>query len=141
MTPARYSNGALGFIPTDETTAGAVVDELALLLTGGRLSDNSRAVIEAVYNSAKASGGLDKAFRMAQKLIITAPEFHSTGVSKPLGVARPEPSLPPEPAHKYKALVYVNLDGGLDSFNTIVPHSNCNKGTSALFYFASSLDV
>ena len=126
-SPERYSNGALGFNPTDESTASAVVDELALLLTGGRLTDNSRSEIETAYNSANASGGKDKALRMAQKLIVTTPEFHATSVFKPLSEARPEPPLPPEPTNPYKAVVYVNLDGGLDSFNTLVPHSNCNS--------------
>ncbi len=131
--PETWSNGALSFTPTDESTASAVVDELALLLTGGRLTTSSRAAIEAAYSSTKASGGADKALRMAQKLIITAPEFHSTSVFRPLGEARPEPAQPPEPTNPYKALVYVNLDGGLDSFNMLVPHSNCNRGT---FYFS-----
>jgi len=127
FSPERYSNGALGFNPTDDSTASAVVDELALLLTGGRLTDNSRSAIETAYNSANASGGKNKALRMAQKLIVTTPEFHATSVFKPLSEARPEPPLPQEPANPYKAVVYVNLDGGLDSFNTLVPHSNCNS--------------
>ena len=69
---------------------------------------------------------------MAQKLITTTPEFHSKSLFNPLNDARPEPPQPPEPTHQYKALVYVNLDGGLDSFNTLVPHSNCNKGENVL---------
>ncbi len=133
FTAERYASGLLSFAPLDESTASAVVDELALLLTGGRLNANSRAAIEATYSSTKASDGTAKALKMAQKLIINTPEFHSTSVFRPLGEARPEPAQPPEPTNPYKALVYVNLDGGLDSFNMLVPHSNCNRGT---FYFS-----
>lgn len=129
-SPEVYSNGALGFNPTDDSTATAVVNELALLLTGGRLSDNSRTVIESAYNSALSSGDAGKALRMAQKLIVVTPEFHSSSVFKPLDEARPEPQPPSQSSSSnYKAVVFVNLSGGLDSFNTLVPHSSCSKGT------------
>jgi len=75
-----------------------------------------------------SSGDADKALRMAQKLILATPEFHSSGLFKPLDEARPEPPIPPETEREYKAVVYVNLHGGLDSFNTLVPHSSCRKG-------------
>ena len=133
FSPEIYSNGALGFQPIDDSSASSVVDELSLLLTGGRLTTNSRAAIVTAYSSAKVSGGADKALRMAQKLIITTPEFHSTSLFKPLSEARPEPVQPQEPTNPYKALVYVNLDGGLDSYNVLVPHSDCNKGTFISF--------
>lgn len=135
-SPEVYSNGALAFNPTDQSTASAVVDELALLLTGGRLSTNSRAAIEAAYSSTLSSVGADKALRMAQKLIIATPEFHSSGTFKPLEASRPEPTLPPESDNGYKAVVYVNLDGGLDSFNTLVPHSSCRKGILFSFFLS-----
>lgn len=135
-SPEVYSNGALAFTPTDQSTASAVVDELALLLTGGRLSANSRVALEAAYSSTLSSVGANKALRMAQKLIIATPEFHSTGTFKPIEASRPEPSLPPASDKGYKAVVYVNLDGGLDSFNTLVPHSSCRKGMLVSSFFS-----
>ncbi len=117
--------------------ASDVVNELALLLTGGRLSDNSRASIEGAYSSTLASSNNDveKALRMAQKLIVASPEFHSTGVFKPLSQARPTPELPSPSNNGYKAVVFVNLDGGLDSFNTLVPHSKCTRGPCTILLF------
>jgi len=126
-SPEVYSNGELSFNPTYDNTAADVVNELAFLLTGGRLSTNSRTAIETAYDSALSSGDADKALRMAQKLILATPEFHSSGLFKPLDEARPEPPVPPETEREYKAVVYVNLHGGLDSFNTLVPHSSCRK--------------
>ena len=118
------SRGALYFIPKSSDATG-IVDELALLLTGGRLSSNSREVVKLAYGQ---TSGADKKLRMAMKLVMTAPEFHTTGIFKSINEARPEPPQPPEPSFPYRALVYVNLDGGMDSFNALVPHSNCNNG-------------
>lgn len=99
-------------------------------MTGGRLSNIARATLESAYNEELTAGGSVKALRMLQKLILTTPEFHTTSVFNEIEESRPEPPRPDPPTNPYKALVYVNLNGGMDSFNVLVPHSNCigNKG-------------
>ncbi len=109
-------------------TAVGTVDELALLLTGGRLTNSSRIALEAAYTAVEQTGGKTKALKMVQKLMAMTPEFHSTSIFQSIEEARPEPPQPATPTNPYKAIVYINMNGGLDSFNTLVPHSGCSGG-------------
>ena len=115
-----------------------MVDELALLFTAGRMSKESRDIVKLTYEQ---TTGASKKLRMAIKLMLMSPDFHTTGLFKPINEARPEPKQPDPPTNPYKALVYVNLDGGLDSFNTLVPYSNCNNGKGNVFLLNSHLFV
>lgn len=71
-----YSAGRLSFEPQNShTRTEEIVDELATLLTAGRLNDESRKMIKDHFESAANDGyGL----RLAQQLIVSTPEFHST---------------------------------------------------------------
>lgn len=66
------------------------------------------------------------ALRLAQQLIVTTPEFHTTNVVKRTGDSRPDPLLPEPMGVDYKAIVYVLFAGGCDSFQMLVPYS-CTK--------------
>ena len=59
----------------------------------------------------------------AQQLIVAAPEFHITNVVRKTGNPRPALQAPPPSVNSYKAVVYVLLDGGADTFNMLAPHS------------------
>lgn len=106
-----YSAGRLSFEPQNShTRTEEIVDELATLLTAGRLNDESRKMIKDHFESAANDGyGL----RLAQQLIVSTPEFHSTNnILKFSGEKRP-PSQPPQTSSKpYKAVVYLLLNGG-----------------------------
>ena len=123
-TPEANSRGYFTYTPK-ATDDRAIVDELALLLTAGRLSNNSREVLTNAYS---AETDKDKALKSIMKLILMTPEFHSTGLFFEHSEARPEPALPTPSTKPYKAIVYVNLNGGLDSYNMLVPHSDCLDG-------------
>ncbi len=109
----KYSRGYLDYSSSD-SLPGDVTDELAMLLTGGRLNAASRKLIK---ESASLSTSL--------KLILTTPEFHSTRVVTPLKV-RPNMVIPQSSGTPYKAVVFVNLEGGMDSYNVLIPHSGCS---------------
>jgi hypothetical protein len=94
-------------------------------LTGGRLADSTKLELKKTYDD---ESNKDKALRMVLKLMLMTPEFHTTNVYKSIDEARTEPPAPEDATKAYKALVYVNLDGGVDSFNVLVPHSKCNGG-------------
>eukprot|EP00934_Nitzschia_sp_Nitz4_P009303 Nitzschia sp. Nitz4//scaffold91_size79674//72229//78877//NITZ4_005380-RA/size79674-augustus-gene-0.83-mRNA-1//1//CDS//3329560139//9293//frame0 len=111
--------GDLTYEPDTGLMAKEIVNELATLLTAGRLSpENRQTVIDAVT---RAPAGNKAA--IAELLVGTSPEFHATNLVKRNGETREsEPS--PSPSNKpYKALVYVLLDGGMDSYNMLAPHS------------------
>lgn len=118
------SRGYLTYSPTNQDAAG-IVDEMALLLTGGQgLSSGAKSVIENAYIE---SGGGEAGLKMVQRLLVSVPEFHATTVVDSLNSPRPQSTPPQASSIPYKSIVYVNLMGGLDSFNVLVPHSDCQS--------------
>ena len=111
-------------------SAKDIVDDLATLLTSGRLSESSRLMIEQYYNETIGQGKSEmEAIINVQQLIATTPEFHTNGLSHKTGQNRVEPTNPAPTSEPYKAVVYVMLSGGYDSYNMLVPQ-DCN-GTNA----------
>jgi uncharacterized protein (DUF1501 family) len=112
--------GKLNYSPATSSSASTYIDELAMLLTAGRLGTSSRQVIA---NVVAAEPNRTMAVMKAQQLIVLAPEFHSTNIARKSGATRPELESPTPSTRPYKAVVYVLLDGGMDSFNMLVPHT------------------
>ena len=131
----------LGWQPEDGSSAAAVVAELDLLLTSGRLNANATAVIVEAYDAYLAAHGAAAALKVAQQLFMAAPEFHATNLHNLTGEARPpvvaQGSGAAAAAHsdddagatatppRFKAIVVLYLGGGCDSFNVLMPHGNC----------------
>ena len=225
------SDGELAFTPTNPSDAAATVAELDLLLTAGRLSPNTRALLESEYermrlgplgraeylvattqtcsawmgadvtsiaecqdaaqyldtnnlrdisrftatddgrtgsrerprgcthrktssredlnfNVAGSNYGLctvnwpclckvsgeRHALKRVQELLVMSPEFHSVNEPQPHGDARGAPPNTASQGRPYKAVVVLFLDGGLDSWNLLVPHSGCAAGNSSTSY-------
>lgn len=125
----KNSVASLSYDPTQHGLSVAsgivIVSELADLLTGGRLSDENKQFIVTVYNTWYQSNGPEDAFRIALQLIVTSPEFHTTSLVNPTATKR-EPEPQPEPNEEpYKAIVYIHLFGGMDSFYMLSPHTSC----------------
>jgi uncharacterized protein (DUF1501 family) len=114
------SLGKLTYSPSDSSSSEKITDELATLLTSGRLSLASRELIGKVIQ-AEPTPAL--ALIKAQQLMAFTPEFHSTNVARKTGETRPELEAPPPSTKPYKAVVYLLLDGGMDSFNMLAPHT------------------
>jgi len=119
----RYTNTAahLSYSPSE---ASNVVDDLALLLTSNRLSPENRHIIETqVTLSYVAKGSISEAVQVATILIMSTPEFHTWNTASMTETARTAtPSVPKNLHVPYKVLVHVNLFGGMDSMNMLVPH-------------------
>ena len=124
-----YGYGKLEYSPS-ENDVTATVDELATLLTAGRLNEKSRALITKEVENMEVESGLI----LAQQLISVSPEFHSTNLLQYSGKEREFPVSEP-PSNSYKAIVYLFLDGGMDSFNLIVPHSGCSRDMYSEYAF------
>jgi len=119
------SVGYLGFVPSSSNSA-EVIDELATLLTSGRLSTSSREIIRQAYEHENEERGENAALGLAQQLITTAPEFHSNNLARKTGSKRIT-AIPKEAAPEpYRAIVVLALSGGLDSFNVLTPHTTCS---------------
>ena len=102
------TDGQLEFAPQGNNTA-AVVSELDLLLTSGRLNQKSTAVITEAYRSYKRenSDNADGALKMVQKLFFATAEFRTTNLHVLTGAARPAAPSPPPPkkTERFKAVV------------------------------------
>jgi len=120
----KGSRGSLGYTPSTNTSDKAITDELATLMTAGRLPAESRQVINRVIGS--EPDPLMKVIK-AQQLISFTPEFHTTSISKKSGEKRSMPPKKPPSTKPYKAVVYLQLQGAFDSFNMLVPHTCTTK--------------
>ena len=114
--------GGLAFAPADDDAAAAVA-ELDVLLTEGRLSAGSRAVVEAAYGAATNPAA---ALRAAQERMVLAPEFHATNAHEP-GAPRDSSKYEKPSSAKFKAVVMLFLNGAVDSYTMLVPHSQCDN--------------
>lgn len=116
--------------------SAAVLSDLDLLLTSGRLGGAATALIEAEYERVLADGGtVSEALEVAVKLVAASAAFHtSSRHAPPEGGGMVHDKLPPMPppspplaalTRPYKAIVVLFLSGGIDSYNLLVPHSGC----------------
>ena len=129
--PEPYTNGVIKFQPTSTTSEG-IVDELALLLTRGKLNQSAKTVIKNAYDAESSANGADSALRYATKLILTTPEFHGTNAMSEKGEDRPDPPNPVPSSNPYKAIVFLNLHGGMDGFQMLVPKDGCTKNGQSI---------
>mmetsp|Transcript_49582 Transcript_49582/g.59998 ORF Transcript_49582/g.59998 Transcript_49582/m.59998 type:complete len:1158 (+) Transcript_49582:1-3474(+) len=105
------------------------VNDIATLLTSGRLSQQSKDVLIEAYNTAlaKYTGGKaqDYAWREILQLATTTPEFHANNLPRMTGDTRTATPFTDASDDPYKAIVVLYLFGGLDSYNLLIPHSSC----------------
>jgi len=110
-----------------------IIDEVDLLLTGGRLHPSNKAIMEQVYNSANSGINPDsKSLKAVISHFAATPEFHITNnlmnsrVTTTATRPTPDISTPPNPAPvtDYRAIVYLYMDGAMDSYSALVP-MNC----------------
>jgi hypothetical protein len=99
-----------------------IIDDLATMLTSGRMSNVNRQAIRNLYTKVSSENALSS----AQQLVITSPEFHTTSVSRNDGSPRPKAAERRKTCKRHKSVVHILLKGGCDSFNLLVPHSQCN---------------
>jgi len=121
------SAGYLDFVPQGATSSSDIVSQLSTLLTAGRLDTASQKVIESAYSVTLASKGGSAALKVAQALLVSAPVFHATNNAMPRNEERSAtPPTVKDENEPYKAIVHLNLFGGMDSMNLLVPHpDNC----------------
>ena len=63
--------------------------------------------------------------KIAFQLMMVSAEFHATNLNKLSATLRTPVDQTTSLDRKYKAVVVIFLSGGADSFNMVVPHSNC----------------
>ena len=63
----------------------------------------------------------EMALKMILQLIVTTPEFQSTGLVHKTGEKRPDFVAPQPSEGTRKSVVFLILEGGVDSFNMLIP--------------------
>ena len=124
-----------------------VLDDIDLLLTGGRLSSANKALLTQAYDNARTGNNPDnKALRTVLQLYSALPEFQITSnlvSSLSNTTVRPVPNITippnPPPVQEYKAIVYLFMSGAADSYSMLVPTSAC--GTLHSQYMAVRGDI
>jgi uncharacterized protein (DUF1501 family) len=120
-------DGALSWSP-GSTDPATVVDKLALLLTQGRLHPALRTQIGLAYAAEAVANDHASALRLAEKLILISPDFHVSSLNTINKQEQPSTSNTASGGRPFKAIVVLFMAGGCDSFNLLVPHSNCVNG-------------
>ena len=101
-----------------------VVDKLSTLLTAGRLGSQSKAIIAKAFDDEESA---EDGLRMAQQLILLTSEFHTTNFVQPTNKPRDSVKFPAPSDKPYRAVIYLMLSGGCDSYNMLSPHT-CSNG-------------
>ncbi len=121
------SSGVFSYDSSPPHDSNEVIDELSTLLTSGRMSATNRRIVREAYSHTYAtSNDRSYALQIAQQLILVSAEFHSTGLAKNSPRKREVASVVgKKTCNQYKAVVHLILKGGMDSYNLLVPHSQC----------------
>jgi hypothetical protein len=104
-------------------------EESTITCTAPSTCDNSSAASPpraAEYFAAREKADAEYAIKVAQNLMISTAAFSCT--NDPATTTVPVPPSPPRVSLRrpYKALVVLFMGGGADTFNMVVPHSNCD---------------
>ena len=73
------------------------------------------------------AGANDVGLRIAQQMILATSEFHTANIVKTTDQPREQYSFPEPQEKPYRAVVYVMLNGGCDSYNMLAPYT-CSNG-------------
>ena len=140
---SNFADGDNRYRPSEGLDSAGAVDELATLLTSGRLSQEKRNLLTTVYDEHKRS----EAYINVQQLIATSPEFHTNGLARSSGELRKQPEPTASADDGYKALIEIYLTGGWDSFSKCLSkQENCRMAKGQpysytclrLFFLSSS---
>ena len=110
---------------SNSATTVEIVSELDLLLTAGRLNARSLRIIESAYDKEKAAYGDLPALMLAQQLLITTPEFHTSAKNDLVAARSSARGTRTRDPLQYKAIVFFYLGGGCDSFSMLLPYDGC----------------
>ena len=139
---APVASGHLSFDGMNASTTASLLSDMDLLLTGGRMHPFTKSAILDAYARLVAHDGMSpaRARKMVVQMVLSSAEFHQTGGHKPLPAAtnssRNNASSGSNPPRRpYRALVYLFLAGGTDSYNVLVPRSDCVGGEDLFAHY------
>ena len=133
LSPAHFS-----YWPSSVASVVDILHDLSVLLTGGRLKDSNAALIAGLVEPIFDTGDIAKTVRACTQYIMTTPEAHATGIARNSGNERQITGYETKPRGPYKALVFLNMAGGLDTYNLLVPKGQCGGSEDGYAAYAES---
>lgn len=133
FSPAHFT-----YWPSSVASVQDILEDLSLLLTSGRITASNKALIASLVQPIFDTGDVPKAIRAAQQYILTTPEAHTTGISRNSENERQITGYESKPRGSYKALVFLNFAGGVDSYNLLVPKGQCGSGDDGYAAYAAA---
>ena len=135
---ALYSDGNLTYFDRAVSRWGGsgsgvgVVDELGLVLTGGRLHEGMETHEVLVEEFERVVGsGVMGALKHVVKALVTSPEFNTATPEVGGGEKREDVEEGGGEGRALKSVVYLFLSGGADTFAMLAPGSVCDAGVRA----------
>jgi uncharacterized protein (DUF1501 family) len=130
--PNSVNSGYLTYNSTvlNGFNASGVVEYFNVLLTGGRLDSARKSSFIKSFERFNSSFSRMDAIKTVLELFVSTPEYQISSLAKSKSVQRKSHfadfSLLTNDKD-YKAIIFLYLHGGMDSFNLIVPHSECGS--------------
>ena len=126
----QYADGNLTYFDQAQwrhaaTPAADIVDELGLILTGGRVlrGMDTHNILTAEFERVEAESGRNAAFKTVAKALVTSPEFNTGSVDTLLPTPREFAPEAESLGRPMKSVIYLFLNGGLDSHHALAPHT------------------
>jgi hypothetical protein len=91
------------------------------------MNATTKAYLAQRYDEQVAASNAADALKWALKMFVFVPEFQTFNTNMVTSALRPKPPVIPSQGRPYKAIVIFFEAGGCDSFNRIVPHSDCKN--------------
>lgn len=82
------SDGWLRYAPPEDATIDDLLDDLSLWMTAGRLTESSHNFVKETVEKLYNDGDRAKAVRIAQQLVASTPEFHTTNIIRKTNESR-----------------------------------------------------
>jgi cullin-associated NEDD8-dissociated protein 1 len=127
-----YSSSILDNLNPLET-----VNYFSLLLTGGRLDQSQKNLLLDSFNNYTLISKID-GVKVLLELLVSTPEFQITSMAKAKRIERISSSssnFNQTKSNDYRAIIYVYLDGGMDSYNLLVPYDACIANTDLFKHY------
>ncbi len=126
--PNPTADGIVSYTPPDGVGVEGIIDELDMILLGGRLNPQTRATFIQEYNNIYTNDTMaPQALRHLLKLFAISSEYQTTNINALTATPRTESNAVKPQGRKFKAIVVIFEYGGCDSYSLLVPHSNCPK--------------
>lgn len=128
----QYATGHLKYEPSSGMSSTQIVQELSNLLTAGRLWKEKGQQLVKIYDEIMAkTSSRQRSVILLEQVMISTPEFHTNTIARPSTASnRINAPAPTTSSSDYKAVIVIQLNGGYDSFNLLVPNQCAGKNSA-----------